>query len=99
MPLIDKSARGELTTAELVYLVQNFDAAELNRYDQERELSIALLEEWLVKYRLKNWKRTEGRGAPVTKPLRVARARQIATELNDTNHWHSHSRGAGQAGR
>jgi hypothetical protein len=51
--LIDKSGAGTLTTAELVYLVQNFDAAELYRYEQERELSIALLEEWLVNFKFK----------------------------------------------
>ena len=38
--LVDKSANGDLTTAELAYLVQNFDPAELFQYEQERDLSI-----------------------------------------------------------
>jgi ClpP class serine protease len=46
--LIEKSREGTLTTAELAYLIQNFDPAELYRYEQERELSIALLEKWLA---------------------------------------------------
>jgi ClpP class serine protease len=91
--LIKKSADGLLTTAELAYLVQNFDPAELYRYEQERELSIALLEEWLVKYKFKNWKVTETSKTKVTKAMRVARAKEIGELLNKTDYWHSHSRG------
>ncbi len=91
--LIQKSADGTLTTAELMYLTQNFDAAELYRYEQERELSIALLEEWLVKYKFKNWKITETSKTRVTAQMRKNRAREIATKLNNTKHWHSHGRG------
>jgi membrane-bound ClpP family serine protease len=91
--LVKKSAEGTLTTAELAFLVQNFDAAELYRYEQERELSIALLEEWLVDYKFKNWKRTETRQERVTKKMRVQRAREIAEKLNNTKMWHSHGRG------
>jgi hypothetical protein len=77
----------------LAYLVQNFDSAELYQYEQERELSIALLEEWLVKYKFKNWKLTEQSKTKVTPTMRKARANAIATKLNDTKLWHSHSRG------
>lgn len=91
--LIQKSADGELTTAELAYLIQNFDPAELYQYEQERELSIALLEEWLVRFKFKNWKVTEKQGIKVTHQMRVDRARDIAMKLNDMNLWHSHSRG------
>jgi ribosomal protein L31E len=91
--LIDKSAAGTLTTAELAYLIQNFDPAELYQYEQERELSIALLEEWLVKYKFKNWTVTRTTKKPVTKKMKVDRANQIATKLNETKIWHSHARG------
>lgn len=91
--LIKKSAKGTLTTAELAYLVQNFDAAELYRYEQERELSIALLEEWLVKYKFKNWKKTQTRRIAVTAAMKKVRAKQVAKLLNKTDKWHSHSRG------
>lgn len=91
--LVAKSAEGTLTTAELAYLVQNFDSAELYQYEQERELSIALLEEWLVKYKFKNWKITDNTRTKVTPAMRKARAREIATKLNDTKLWHSHGRG------
>jgi hypothetical protein len=91
--LIEKSARGELTTAELAYLIERFDPAELYRYEQERELSIALLEEWLVRYKFKNWKVTETSKVKVTPKMRRERAREIATMLTKTDRWHSHSRG------
>ncbi len=91
--LVDKSRAGKLTTAELAYLVQNFDPAELYRYEQERELSIALLKDWLVRYKFKNWTKTRSRGKRVTQQMRTQRAGQIARQLNKTDHWHSHSRG------
>jgi Serine dehydrogenase proteinase len=91
--LVEKSAKGELTTAELNYLISAFDPAELYRYEQERELSIALLEEWLAKYKFKNWKVTAGKKQKVTKAMREDRATQIGEMLNDTNRWHSHGRG------
>jgi len=82
-----------LTTAEATYLIQNFDPAELYRYEQERELSIALLKEWLVQYKFKDWAKTKTRKKTVTKKMRTDRARMIAQKLNRTDHWHSHSRG------
>lgn len=91
--LVEKSAHGQLTTAELAYLVQNFDPGELYQYEQERELTIALLEDWLVKYKFKNWKVTETRGTKVTRNMKRARAKEIAEKLNDTKLWHSHGRG------
>lgn len=91
--LIEKSEDGDLTTAEVAYLVQNFDPGELYRYEQEMELSIALLQEWLVKYKFQNWTETASRGKKVTKRMKSSRAKQIARELNKTDRWHSHSRG------
>lgn len=91
--LIQKSRDKTLTTAELTYLVQRFDPAELYSYEQAKNLSIALLEEWLVKYKFRDWKRTETHKRRVTKAMKVARAKKIGEELNNTDRWHSHSRG------
>jgi hypothetical protein len=91
--LIEKSRRNVLTTAELAFLVQNFDGAELYRYEQARNLSVALLKEWLVKYKFKNWNRTAGRNKKVTPSMRMHRAEQIANTLSDTERWNSHGRG------
>ena len=91
--LIEKSANGTMAPAELAYLIQNFDPAELYQYEQARDLSIALLEEWLVKYKFKNWKVTATKGVPVTTAMKKERAEEIARKLNDTKRWHSHNRG------
>ena len=92
--LIEKSVNGQLTSAELTFLVEKFDPAELFRYDQERELSKALLKEWLVKYKFKDWgPTTETRKLPVTVTMKELRAEEIAEQLNDPTVWHSHGRG------
>ncbi|HUO32769.1 MAG TPA: hypothetical protein VMU80_26385 [Bryobacteraceae bacterium] len=91
--LIVKSSAGQLTSAELTFLVEKFDPAELFRYDQERELSKALLKEWLANYKFKDWAVTETQQAPVTQQLKEKRAEEIAEQLNDPKLWHSHGRG------
>lgn len=91
--LIEKAEKGKITAAEIQLLIFGFDQAELYKYEQERELSITLLTEWLVKYKFKNWNRTETRGKPVTPTMRKNRAKQIARELNNTDRWHIHGYG------
>jgi hypothetical protein len=91
--LVEKSRQGTLTEVETMFFLQNFDPAELYLYEQARDLSIALLEEWLVQYKFKNWKVTETQGLKVTKELKKTRAAEIARKLNKTEEWHSHGRG------
>jgi len=91
--LVAKSLAGKLSAAEVVYLVQRFDPADMHRYEQERELTISMLKEWLVKYKFASWKATRTRRKRVTQQMRTFRAGQIARNLNDTKRWHSHSRG------
>ncbi len=91
--LIKKAEEGQLSTAEMAFLLEKFDPAELYHYEQVRELSISLLKEWLVKYKFKNWKKTRTRKRPVTGAMRTRRASEIAKALNKTEQWHSHARG------
>lgn len=91
--LIKKSAAGTLSTAELAFLINRFDPAELYMYEQARELSISLLKEWLVKYKFKNWKTTKSRKIKVTQAMRIKRAEEIAKALNKIDKWNSHGRG------
>lgn len=95
--LIDKAACGALSSAEITYLVERFDPAELYAYEQARELSTSLLKEWLATYKFKNWTHTRSRGLPVTDDMRRQRAEEIASKLNNSDHWHSHSRGISMA--
>lgn len=91
--LIKKSKEKKLTTAELALLVQKFDLAELYRFEQERELTISLLKDWLVKYKFKKWMRTRSRKLKVTPAMKAKRASKIARLLNNTERWHSHGTG------
>jgi hypothetical protein len=91
--LVKKSGNGTLTAAEMAILIENFDQAELYQFEHERKLTVALLEEWLVKYKFKNWRETATSKTRVTRKMRVQRATEIGEKLNDTEVWHSHSRG------
>jgi len=91
--LIDKANNGKITSAEVTYLVQRFNPAELYRFEQAVQLSVSLLKEWLVKYKFKNWKVTKKRRRHVTPRMRRETAIGIAEMLNDTSEWHSHGRG------
>jgi hypothetical protein len=90
--LVDKANTGQLSAAELNILL-SFDQGDLYRYTQARDLSISLLEEWLIKYKFKDWNRTATRGVPVTLAMKRRRARQIAQELNNVKKWNSHGIG------
>jgi ClpP class serine protease len=90
--LLDKANAGTAGAGDLEILL-SFNQAELYSFDQARALSISLLEEWLAKYKFKNWRVTERRGLPVTKAMKKARAREIASSLNDVKRWNSHGIG------
>ncbi len=91
--LIDKAQKGTITTAEVQLLIEGFDQAELYAYEQARDLSISLLEQWLVKYKFKNWTETETNKHSVTDQMKRDRASDIGGRLNDTKRWHSHGYG------
>lgn len=91
--LLKKAQKGELTTVEAQLMISGFDQAALYKYEQARELSIALLKEWLVKYKFKDWEVTETRHISVTPAMKTKRAAAIARELTKTEKWHSHGSG------
>jgi len=91
--LLKKAKDGTLTQAEKELMATSFDQAELYKFEQERQLSITLLEEWLVKYKFKNWEKTRTKKENVTPKMKTDRANQIAKELNNTERWHVHGHG------
>lgn len=95
--LMKKANEGDLNTAEVTYLCTKFDPAELYQYEHARELSVYLLEQWLAKYKFKNWKRTKTKRRKVTPAMRRKRAREIAEKLNETDKWHTHGHGISMA--
>jgi hypothetical protein len=91
--LVDKSNKNELSTAELAFLLNKFDPMTLYSYEQESLLAISLIQEWLPKYKFKNWKVTRTSKKQVTPQMKIDRAMEIGSRLGDPDLWHSHGRG------
>ena len=90
--LNDKAANGVLTTAEYALLTK-LDLGELHQFEQARELSIDLLENWLSKYKFKDWRNHGSSGEEVTEEEKKQRAKEIGVVLSNNERWHSHGRG------
>jgi leucyl-tRNA synthetase len=93
--MIAKAQSGTLSNAEFLIL-KDFDLAELRSYEQAKELAVALLKKWLVKYKFKNWATHQTNpaliGTPVTPAQKEQRALEIADQLSDNKLWKSHGR-------
>lgn len=63
------------------------------QYEEARNLSIALLKEWLVNYKFKDWTVTQTRKKRVSQAMKRKRAAAIAEQLSDTKKWHVHGHG------
>ena len=77
-------------------ILKNFGLAEIKEYEQAKNLTIALLEKWLVKFKFKNWDKHRTNpnliGQDVTENQKIIRAKNIADKLSDNNLWKSHGR-------
>jgi membrane-bound ClpP family serine protease len=89
--LIIKSKDDQLTQAEFMML-QQIDLAELRSFEMARNLTIALLKDWLVKYKFKDWTIHNSTRKPVTESEKRERAEKIASMLSNNSLWHSHGR-------
>lgn len=81
--LLQRAKDNSLSNAEFLIL-KDFDLADLRSYEQAKELTIDLLNRWLVKYKFKNWGKD--------RTTRENRAKEIADKLSDNNIWKSHGR-------
>ncbi|MGH1339257.1 MAG: SDH family Clp fold serine proteinase, partial [Aureispira sp.] len=93
--LIVRARENTLSQAEFMIL-KDFDLAELRGYEQARDLTVDLLQRWLVQYKFKNWNlhRTSPNllnQAVSTEEKRI-RAKEIADSLSDNNKWKFHGR-------
>ena len=92
--LCEKSRNNTITQIE-VAMALKIDLADLNFYQQAKELTTTLLKEWLVKYKFKNWKVHSKTNFIVTEEEKEQRAASIAAKLGDNSFWHSHGRHIG----
>ncbi len=67
-----------LSLAEIQLIISGFNQAELYIYEQQRQFSVALLEEWLATYKFKDWTTTRTRAVVVDDALRRKRAVEVA---------------------
>jgi hypothetical protein len=93
--LCEKADAGELNTAEYA-LLNKLDLGELHQFEQARELSIDLLENWLSQCKFKDWHTHASTGKPVTADEKRLRAKEIGVALSNNERWHSHGRGIGR---
>jgi hypothetical protein len=91
--LVSKSKSGEITNAELEFLIRKFDPAELFALDQAKKHSADLIEKWLCEYKFKDWTVRQSSGEAVTPEYKATRAKEIADLLGDPTEWNSHGRG------
>jgi len=93
--LLEKAKNNTLSQAEFIIL-KDFDLAELRGYEQAKDLTIDLLEKWLVNYKFKNWNKHRTNpaliGQQVTDAQKIERAKEIADHLSNNNKWKSHGR-------
>ena len=71
---------------------QKFDYAFLKKRKKLKDLTVTLLQNWLVEYKFKDWKKTKTRKVTVTLEMKKDRARDIAKVLGDDKKWCIHSR-------
>lgn len=90
--LCAKADQGQLNTAEYA-LLNKLDLGELHQFEQARELSIDLLEDWLSQFKFKDWTTHSSNGTPVTAEEKRERAKQIGLALSNNERWHSRGRG------
>ncbi len=84
--LIKKSKQEGLTAPELA-LLNKLDLAELHQLDLAAKLSVSLIEDWLTKYKFKDWIKD---GKKVSLGRKKERAKEIAEKLNDHEKWYTH---------
>ncbi len=76
--------------AQLSFLTKKFDPGVLFHIEQSINHGEALITEWLVKYKFKDWKQD---GKKVSASKKKKQAQNIAKILGDAKKWHSHGRG------
>lgn len=73
-------------------LISQISPGEIYGIMNSLQFAQDLVEDWLPKYKFKNWITTETRGIPVTQEMKVNRAKDISEKLCNHMDWHTHGR-------
>ena len=82
---------GELNPFDAIMVAQ-ITPGELGHVDNALKFAEDLVQEWLQKYKFKNWNSTQTRGIAVTPEIKAARAAEIAKALTNHSKWRMHGR-------
>ena len=88
---IQKSQKGTLSNLEYM-LLSALDIGFLRNCEQQANLTVQLIKDWLVRYKFSNWNVHEKTKTPVTREEKEKRAEEIANMLGDNNLWCTHGR-------
>lgn len=86
-----EATKGPLNQVDIAILAQ-ISPGEIKGAINAQEYAVDMVEEWLVKYKFKNWNETETHHEKVTEDKKKKRAREIANDLNNHNKWKTHGR-------
>jgi len=73
-------------------ILQAISPGELQSAQNALDFAKALVTQWLVRYKFKNWEKHASTGEPVTNQQKEERAAEIADELCDHGRWLTHAR-------
>ena len=89
---IEKVKSGQSLNVVELFFLQRQDIAFLRQCEQQSDLTVYLIQEWLENYKFKNWNTHEKTNEPVTQEEKKQQAKNIAEQLRDNSKWPSHGR-------
>lgn len=85
------SEKGNLNMA-FIPILQDISPGELQSAQNALDFAKELVQEWLVKYKFKDWNTRSASGESVTIEIKQQRAKEIAATLADHSKWLTHGR-------
>lgn len=73
-------------------ILQGVSPGELQSAQNALDFAIKVVTQWLAQYKFKSWQRHSSTGQAVTEEEKLARAKEIATQLCDNKRWLTHGR-------
>jgi len=82
---------GDLNKA-YIPILQAISPGEIRNAENAMDFAKELVENWLAKYKFKNWTHRKRTGEVITPDERIARAKKIADDLSKHSKWKTHAR-------
>lgn len=88
---LEASTSGKLNPFDAIMVAQ-ISPGEIYGVTNSLDFAKILVQDWLVKYKFKNWKETQSSHKKVTKKMKEDRAKDIADYLCKHTEWKTHGR-------